>query len=289
MKKLNIKWAAMTIMFLFCLSALSGCGTEKTLFSVCGKDTEAWAKGFDTSRYDTLTVSVTDDSQNPKSLTITDVDTIREVFSALSAVRVKGNPDKGPIDFIVQPVSTVFSFQAGDGSAVSFSFLDKQFALGDPIDADGLLYDCTGVDALYAFVARISDGTMLPTGASGNDFFTFFDDERVSAFSASFYTETPTSVSYTFNGEASGEPIIITDADKITAVYEALAAITITGEADTISTDNEHIIEFALQDGTSLSFRFNGHHIERDGQVYTLSGDALLWNFVRQLSEETEY
>ena len=285
MKISNMKWIVITAMLLLSLTALSGCGTEKTLFAVCGKDIEAWAKDFDASACDAVTVSVTDDSQNPKSLTITDVDTIREVFSTLSAVRVKGKPDKGPIDFMVQPASTVFSFQAGDGRAVSFSFLDKQFALGDPIGADGLLYACTGVDNLYAFAAGISDDTTLPTETSGNDFFSFFHDERVSGFSASFYSDTPTSASYTFNGEASGEPILITDPDKITAVYEALAEITVTGEADTMLTDNEHMIEFALQDGTSLSFRFNGHNLEWNGKAYTLDGDTQLWDFVRQLSE----
>lgn len=285
MKMPNVKWAVITILFLFCITALSGCAGEKTLFAVCGKDIETWAKGFDASACDAVTVSMTDGSQNQKSMTITDANTIREVFSALSAVRVKGKPDQGPIDFMVQPASTVFSFQAGDGSAVSFSFLDKRFAIGDPIGADGLLYDCTGADGMYAFAAQISDGTTLLTETSGNDFFSFFGDERVSDFSASFYTETPAAVSYTFNGEASGEPILITDPDKITAAYEALAEITVTGEADTMYTDNEHIIEFALQDGTSLSFCFNGHNLEWNGNAYTLDGDTQLWDFVRQLSE----
>ena len=285
----------MTILLLFCITAFSGCGTEKTLsadsgtektlFALSGKDTETWAKVFDASACDALTVSVTDGSQNQKSMTVTDADTIREVFSALSAIRVKGKPDQGPIDFMVQPVSTVFSFQAGDGRAVSFSFLDKRFALGDPIGADGLLYDCTRADGLFAFAAQISDNSTLPAETSGNDFFSFFGDKRVSDFSAAFYTETPASVSYTFNGEASGEPILITDPDKITAVYEALAKITITGEADTISTDNEHMIEFTLQDGTSLSFCFNGHNLEWNGNAYTLGGDTPLWDFIRQLSE----
>lgn len=285
MKMPKMKWTVMIILFLFCITALSGCVGEKTLFAVCGKDIETWAKDFDASACDAVTVSVTDGSQNQKSMTGTDADTILEVFSALSAVRVKGKPDQGPIDFMVQPVSTVFSFQTGNGSTVSFSFLDKHFALGDPIGAEGLLYDCTGADGLYAFAAQISDDTTLPAETSGNDFFSFFGDERVSDFSASFYTQTPASVSYTFNGEASGEPIIMTDPDKITAVYEALAKITVTGEADTMYTDNEHIIEFALQDGTSLSFCFNGHNLEWNGKAYTLGGDTQLWDFVRQLSE----
>ncbi len=285
MKMPNMKWAVLIILFLFCITALSGCGTEKTLFALCGKDIETWAKAFDSSEYNTLIISVTDGSQSQKSMTVTDADTIREVFSALSAVRVKGKPDQGPIDFMVQPVSTVFSFQAGDGSAVSFSFLDKHFAIGDPIGAEGLLYDCTGVDGLFAFAAQISDDTTLPTETGGNGFFSFFGDKQVSDFSASFYTQTPASVSYTFNGEASGEPILITDPDKITAVYEALAETTVTGEADTMYTDNEHIIEFALQDGTTLSFRFNGHNLEWNGNAYALDGDTPLWDIVRQLSE----
>lgn len=285
MKMPNMKWTVITILLVFCVTALSGCGTEKTLFALCGKDIETWAKDFDASACNAVTVSVTNDSQSQKSMTVTDADTILEVFSALSSVRVKGKPDQGPIDFMVQPVSTVFSFQAGDGSAVNFLFLDKRFALGDPIGANGLIYDCTGADVLFAFAAQISDDTTLPTETGGNDFFSFFGDKRVSDFSAAFYTEPPTSISYTFNGEASGEPILITDPDKITAVYEALAKITVTGEADTMYTDNEHIIEFALQDGTSLSFRFNGHNLEWNGNAYTLDGDTPLWDFIRQLSE----
>lgn len=117
-----------------------------------------------------------------------------------------------------------------------------------------------------------------------SSFFTFFSDDQISEFAASFYTSKPGSFSYTFNGMAAGDPIVISDPDEITAVYEALSAISIAEESEIASTDNDHIFEFDLTDGKSVSFRFNMHNLEWKGKYYILENDEALWDFVKQIS-----
>lgn len=137
------------------------------------------------------------------------------------------------------------------------------------------------VVALCMLFALSACGRSISTPTE-TDFFSFCGAED---FAKNFDTNRPRSLSYTFNGEASGEPVVLTDKDDITAVYEALAAISVSSKANTLSTDNEHIFEFALQDGKSILFCFNGHNLEHGGEAYTLKNDGTLWNLVSRITE----
>ncbi len=282
MKMTIIKLTVSSVFLLSCLTLFSGCSTEKTLFFLSGKNVETWADNYDSSDPGTLTIRIEQNGIVEDEQTITDAGTVNQVFSALSSIRIKDNPDKGPIDFMIAPTSYNYTFTASDGNSVSFLFLDKLFAVGDPINSNGLLYTCTGTDSLFAIQG--GKKTMQSDTPQESSFFTFFSDDQISEFAASFYTSKPGSFSYTFNGMAAGDPIVISDPDEITAVYEALSAISIAEESEIASTDNDHIFEFDLTDGKSVSFRFNMHNLEWKGKYYILENDEALWDFVKQIS-----
>lgn len=150
MKIKTMKCASLLLVVFLCLAMFTGCGIEKKLFDVCGEKVENWAKGYDSAAPDALTVYIEHDGITEEPQVVTNVKTINEVFSALGSVSVKGSPHKGPIDFTVAPATVIYNFRANDGSAVNFTFIDGQFAVGDPVNSNGLLYTCSNTDGLFS-------------------------------------------------------------------------------------------------------------------------------------------
>ncbi len=81
--------------------------------------------------------------------------------------------------------------------------------------------------------------------------------------------------------------VTTTDARTIREVYKRLARMHVEGESNMSMTDNYHLVAFELQDGTKVSFNFEGEGIlVRDGQNYSVTDDGKLWPYVRQLQEQ---
>lgn len=224
MKFKTTKHISLLLIVFLCLTMFTGCGAEKKLFDVCGADAAAWAKSYDTAAPDALTVYIEHGGITEDSQSITNSNTINEVFSALCSVSVKGSPDKGPIDFTVAPATVIYSFRASDGGTVSFTFLDHQLAVGDPIRSDGLLYTCSGVDGLFSIdgidlsslnmdASQTADPTITqqPAPQKGDAEYAVFTSEKQdfsflydSAYTAiwdddngaTIYTEQPDSIPY---------------------------------------------------------------------------------------------
>lgn len=74
---------------------LAGCsGQEQGLFAFCGEKTAEFAAAFDEAAVESVEYGYTVDT--PLQCTVTDEGEIREIFDALSRVRVGGSGSSGP-------------------------------------------------------------------------------------------------------------------------------------------------------------------------------------------------
>lgn len=98
--------------------------------------------------------------------------------------------------------------------------------------------------------------------------------------------KTPKSCSVLYDEMGSRPSVTVTDAQQIREVYDRLARMRVTGESDLGVTDSYHHVSFELQDGTTVSFAFEGEGIlVRGKQNYAVVDQGDLWSYVRYLQD----
>ena len=114
---------------------------------------------------------------------------------------------------------------------------------------------------------------------SGVPLLEHFNNPALTAFAENFDTDFPMSVSVQHDGEASGEPVTVTDSEVIHAVFEALRNITVLGDWPKSGTTDDYLnYYFEMQDGRIISgFRFQDSMLLDEWMgLYEISGfDAL--------------
>ncbi len=99
--------------------------------------------------------------------------------------------------------------------------------------------------------------------------------------------KTPTSCTVLYDQMGALPSVTITDARTIREVYKKLARMRVEGKTDMSITDNYHHVSFELQDGTKVSYGFEGEGIlARGKQNYAVRDQSGLWTYVRQLQEQ---
>lgn len=80
--------------------------------------------------------------------------------------------------------------------------------------------------------------------------------------------------------------VTVTDPETITELYDLLSVVHVVGESNMSITDSYHHISFTLQDGTRVSYGFEGEgNLVLGKTAYFVAGDGPLWSFVRQLQK----
>ena len=98
--------------------------------------------------------------------------------------------------------------------------------------------------------------------------------------------KTPKSCSVLYDQMGSRPSVTVTDEQTIREVYDRLARMRVTGTSDQGVTDNYHHVSFELQDGSTVSFAFEGEGIlVRDKQNYAVVDQGDLWTYVRYLQD----
>ena len=131
--------------------------------------------------------------------------------------------------------------------------------------------------ALLVFSGCASGGRETLSGGSGTPLFEFLDDPAVTAFAENFETNFPRSLSVTRVTVAGGLPETVTEENFIRAVYDALSGITVHEQrAQPAHTDDELIYSFEMDDGSAVSFCFQGEDLLLGDVLYRLEGFGAL-------------
>jgi len=81
--------------------------------------------------------------------------------------------------------------------------------------------------------------------------------------------------------------VTVTDAETITDLYNRLSLMSVGEKSDMSITDSYHHIRFTLQDGTTVSWNFEGRDLLTVGnENYEVKDEGNLWFAVRQLQEK---
>lgn len=131
---------------------------------------------------------------------------------------------------------------------------------------------------------EVTKGTEVPT-----DSILSFDGDAGSARLVADMEagRVPTECDVLYDEEGMLPPVTVTDADGISEIYRLLAEVTVVGKSDMSVTDGYHFVSFALQDGPSVSFCFEGDSIvHRDDGNYEVEGAGPLWAHIRNLQAE---
>lgn len=134
-------------------------------------------------------------------------------------------------------------------------------------------------------VVTIEEEPPLPEPKLGETLFSFYQREDISAFADGFYEEMPVKAVIFMDSWNQAE-VELTDADDITAVFEAIKQIRVEKQSDVYVTDNYNKITFILADGREFGFSFNRYNLDYDDNVYELSGDEDLWELLRGILGE---
>lgn len=96
----------------------------------------------------------------------------------------------------------------------------------------------------------------------------------------------PRSCSVLYDQMGARPSVTVTDEQTIREVYDRLARMQVTGESNQSVTDSYHHVSFELQDGTTVSFAFEGEGIlVRGKQNYAAVDQGELWAYVRYLQD----
>ena len=139
----------MLIVILTMVAVLSGCDNTKSIFEVSGDRVSVWAKKYDRSFPDTLTVYIEHDGIAKEPQTITNAKITNEVFDTLSSMEIISKSSKDAVVFPNNLNTIIYHFRGDDGSAIEFTFIEEKLAVGDPINGVGDFYDCSGIDKLF--------------------------------------------------------------------------------------------------------------------------------------------
>lgn len=98
---------------------------------------------------------------------------------------------------------------------------------------------------------------------------------------------TPTSCTVLYDQMGSLPSVTVTDARTIREVYSRLARMRVEGASNMSITDSYHRVSFELQDGTTVSYNFEGADIlVRGRQNYAVLDRGDLWSYVRHLQDQ---
>lgn len=101
-------------------------------------------------------------------------------------------------------------------------------------------------------------------------------------------TERPLSVAYHRNWETA-ESYTSEDAETVLAIAQALRDVQIEERTDIVTTDNDNILVFTMEDGSTCGFSFNGNRFEAaDGSRYTTANDSALWKLASEIVGEAD-
>ncbi len=97
----------------------------------------------------------------------------------------------------------------------------------------------------------------------------------------------PTECNVLYDAMGSRPDVTVTDPEKIVDLYERFSKMTVGSKSDMSITDCYHHISFHLQDGTWVSWSFEGEDLlSCEGNNYEVSDEGNLWFEVRALQEE---
>ncbi|MDO4797071.1 MAG: hypothetical protein Q4A01_03520 [Coriobacteriales bacterium] len=99
--------------------------------------------------------------------------------------------------------------------------------------------------------------------------------------------KTPKSCTVRYDQMGARPTVTVTDARTIRDVYKKLARMHVGGTTNMSVTDSYHLVSFELQDGTVVSFDFEGEDIlVRKDQNYAVADEGNLWPYVRELQDD---
>ena len=145
-----------------------------------------------------------------------------------------------------------------------------------------------------------SSSASAPSAASGvagvlpevewGDLFATVGDDAI-AFGQRVQSELPVKAYALWQGEGGGEPIWYEDPADIRALFNALAASGIAGEAQTITTDDYTSFGFEFADGTKFSVMFDSMSLQvQEGNAwkfYQVAPSAELSSYADQAKRHT--
>ncbi len=134
-------------------------------------------------------------------------------------------------------------------------------------------------------VVTIEEEPPLPEPKLGETLFSFYQREDISAFADDFYEKIPVKA-VVFMDSWNQAEVELTDADDITAVFEAMKQISVQKQSNVYVTDNYNKITFILADGKEFGFNFNRYNLDYDDNIYQISGDNALWELLRRIIGE---
>lgn len=100
-----------------------------------------------------------------------------------------------------------------------------------------------------------------------------------------FASKDVVSITYSYTMDTVME-CVITDAEEIKAVYDAMAAIRVEEETEERATDSDDYFQFVLQNGDRYTFHFEHHHFVNGDKAYLLSDDKELWKLAAALRQK---
>lgn len=122
-----------------------------------------------------------------------------------------------------------------------------------------------------------------------SDSILMFDENPASAQLVKDMSEArpPTSCTVLYDQMGSQPSVTVTDPRTIREVYKKLARMHVVGETNLSMTDNYHMVSFVLQDGSTVSYYFEGEGIlVRGSKNYEVLDQGALWSYVRHLQEQ---
>ena len=116
----------------------------------------------------------------------------------------------------------------------------------------------------------------------------FQDDESTAKLVSDMEAGKLPAECYVMYDEMGSRPEVqVTDPEMLKEIYKRFSQMTVGAKTDTSVTDSYHYIIFILQDGTEVSWGFEGTGLLSRGQEnYEVSDEGGLWEYVRRLQEE---
>ncbi len=250
-KKMKTIIATSLVMCLFA----SGCAFRKNVFELKGDEYKTFCDIF----YSDVPVSVERTFQGVGDRTVyssSEYNTIKKVFEALKAIKIKGKSHITTTDNDV-----FYTFIMSDGKRYSFTFENGVFV------CENTRYKIDGFDNLN----KISfNPTKAPEDIS---FFEFFGEDSAK-WAASFNSKTPDTLSvYVNHCEYAQEVQVFTDTEFIKKVFNLLSHIKIEGDAgDYIDTGTTVLLSFSLNGEKQASFKLHDNDIVFNNHYYKTSG-----------------
>ena len=116
----------------------------------------------------------------------------------------------------------------------------------------------------------------------------FQDDENTAKLVSDMEAgKLPTECYVMYDEMGSRPEVEVTDPEILKEIYKRFSQMTVGAKTDTSVTDSYHYIIFILQDGTEVSWGFEGIGLLIRGQEnYEVSDEGGLWEYVRRMQEE---